>query len=188
MNNKVPAGRGAITIVILCGVVIGSIIGIITIIEFGSDAVAPVLIILIAPPAVFIMGDHLRFRGGGRKEREERFISTINRAIEVTPEELFALRKNSEGSQKLNFLGVYIIINQTKNKCYVGQSAKILNGVHSHFTGRGNSLIYADFRNGDKFIIKLIDYENSEYLSIEYLKRKCIDRFRAYPKGYNMKR
>ena len=62
------------------------------------------------------------------------------------------------------FPGVYILYNQSKNMHYVGQSLKVFDRVNPHFTGKGNGNVYADYKCGDSFEIKMIGIEGSGYL------------------------
>lgn len=112
--------------------------------------------------------------------------------LEVSPEEFADMRKKwledrraSPELQELNFMGVYILYNKTKNKYYVGQGRKILNRVNSHFTGKGNGDVYADFKYGDEFTIKMISLENSGCASLNELERLMISEFDACASGYN---
>lgn len=128
-----------------------------------------------------------------RKEREEK--QKINRKVknlsktkvELTPQEFMQLRAQTFGERhkKLNFEGVYIIFNATKNKYYVGQGKKVLDRVNMHFTGKGNGDIYADYKYGDEFTIKIIGLKRSGYRSLNALERDTIATYDAYAKGYN---
>jgi len=91
-------------------------------------------------------------------------------------------------SKNYNFAGVYIILNKTKNMYYVGQSQKILDRVNDHLSGKGNGDVYADFKHGDLFGIKMFALETSGYSSLNELKRHTIMTFDAYAKGYNKTR
>lgn len=118
--------------------------------------------------------------------------SLANNEAEITPEEFFELRNKSfggQGSPKYalyhNFAGVYIIYNKTKNKYYVGQAKKILDRVNNHFTGKGNGDVYADYKYGDQFSIKMISLERSGYETLNELERHCISTYNAAEYGYN---
>ena len=71
---------------------------------------------------------------------------------------------------------------------YVGQSVKLIGRVNNHFTGHGNGDVYADWKNGDKFTIKMIKLEGSGYSSLNALEKDMIRAFNAYTKGYNKTR
>lgn len=116
-------------------------------------------------------------------------------ALEVSPEEFFKIRNASNGgrgrkhiSTKYDFAGVYIIYNKTKNMYYVGQGQKVFQRVNSHFTGHGNGDVYADYKYGDNFVIKMIELEKSGFNTLNELERNTIKTYNAYAKGYNKTR
>lgn len=116
-------------------------------------------------------------------------------ALEVTPEEFFRIRNASNGgrgkkliSTQHDFAGVYILYNNTKNMYYVGQGKKVFQRVNNHFTGHGNGDVYADYKYGDKFTIKMIALENSGFTTLNELERNTIATYDAYAKGYNKTR
>ncbi len=118
-----------------------------------------------------------------------------NSALEVTPKEFFKIRNASNGgrgkkhiSTRRDFAGVYILYNHTKNMYYVGQGKKVFQRVNSHFTGHGNGDVYADYKYGDKFTIKMIALENSGFTTLNKLERNTIATYNAYSKGYNKTR
>jgi len=129
------------------------------------------------------------------KQIRETIEGLANNTLEITPEEFIKLRKESFGGRgkpsyalKLNFAGVYILYNKTKNLYYVGQGKQILNRVNAHFTGKGNGDVYADYKYGDKFTIKMISLENSGYSSLNKLEKDTIMTYNAFAKGYNKTR
>lgn len=118
-----------------------------------------------------------------------------NNTLEMTPEEFFEVRGQSFGGKgnpsyalKHNFAGVYILYNSTKNMYYVGQGKEILNRVNSHFTGKGNGDVYADYKYGDKFTIKMIALEKSGFKTLNDLERNTIMTYDAFASGYNKTR
>lgn len=118
-----------------------------------------------------------------------------NKGLEVSPEEFFKLRNASMGgrgrkhvSANYEFSGIYILFNHTKNKYYVGQSIKVFQRVNNHFTGHGNGDVYADYKYGDKFSIKMIKLAGSGFRSLNELERKMIGHYNAFSKGYNKTR
>lgn len=104
-------------------------------------------------------------------------------AIKVTPKEFFSLRKNSE-----TFPGVYLIYNHTKKMYYVRQSRSVYSRVNNHFTGHGNGDVYADYKYGDDFSIRLIALKGSGFKTLNELERNAIAVYKAYDKGYNKTR
>lgn len=97
-----------------------------------------------------------------------------------TPEEFFQMRLTSK-----TFKGVYVLYNQSKSMFYVGQAKNVLSRVNAHFSGRGNGDVYADYKYGDLFIIRLMPLEGSGYENLNDLEREMISYFHAYGKGYN---
>ena len=115
-----------------------------------------------------------------------------NNTLEMTPDEFFTLRSTSFGGKgspsfalTMNFAGVYILFNATKNMYYVGQGKEVLNRVNSHFTGKGNGDVYADYKYGDKFTIKMIALKNSGFSTLNDLERNTILTYDAFASGYN---
>lgn len=118
-----------------------------------------------------------------------------NNSLEVTPQEFFDIRTANNGgrgrkyiSTKYDFAGVYILYNYTKDMYYVGQSVKLFQRVNSHFTGHGNGDVYADYKYGDWFTIKLIALKKSGFRTLNELERNAISTYGAYSKGYNKTR
>lgn len=104
-------------------------------------------------------------------------------AIEITPNEFFSLRKNSQ-----TFPGVYLLYNHTKKMYYIGQSKSVYSRVNNHFTGHGNGDVYADYKYGDDFSIRLIALKGSGFKTLNELERNAIAVYKAYDKGYNKTR
>ena len=135
-----------------------------------------------------------------RKEREykeylrQKILNLVNNNTEVTPEEFFELRNAKVGKSKniegklYNFPGVYVIHNQTKNMYYVGQGKKVLDRVNSHFTGKGNGDVYADYKYHDRFEISIIPFRNSGFSSLNELEKLAIKTYNSYTNGYNKTR
>ena len=130
-----------------------------------------------------------------QQEIRDKVDGLANNTLEMSPEEFFEMRNKSFGgrgrpsyAKNFNFSGVYILLNKTKNMYYVGQSTKILDRVNNHFTGKGNGDVYADYKYGDAFTIKMIGLENSGFDSLNDLERATISRYDAFSKGYNKTR
>lgn len=127
-----------------------------------------------------------------KKKIKEKIDELANNTSEVTPEEFFNIRNARIGkkhiSSNMGFSGVYILYNCTKNMYYVGQGKNVLNRVNSHFTGHGNGDVYADYKYGDKFKIKMIKLDGSGFSTLNELERCTIMTYNAYSKGYNRTR
>lgn len=98
-----------------------------------------------------------------RRYIKKRIRELADNSLEVTPYEFFKIRNtNSIGNRKkhistqFDFAGVYILYNHTKKMYYVGQGKRVFQRVNSHFTGHGNGDVYADYKYGDRFTIKMI--------------------------------
>lgn len=100
---------------------------------------------------------------GQQKQIREQIKGLANNTLEMTPAEFFKMRSKSFG----------------------GQARQVLSRVNNHFTGRGNGDVYADYKYGDQWTIKMIALEKSGFKSLNELERNAIDTFDAYRKGYN---
>ena len=87
-----------------------------------------------------------------------------------------------------NFPGIYILHNHTQNIYYVGQGQRVLDRVNMHFTGKGNGDVYADYKYGEKFTIKILAIKGSGFDTLNELERHAIDLYDAYENGYNKQR
>lgn len=130
-----------------------------------------------------------------KKELDEKIDNLAAGVEEMTPEEFFKFRNYSFGGRgrpsyvkTKNFAGVYILYNKTKNMYYVGQATKILDRVNNHFTGKGNGDVYADYKYGNSFTIKMIALDKSGFNSLNELERNTIARYNSFSKGYNKTR
>ena len=78
--------------------------------------------------------------------------------------------------------------NVTKDKYYIGQGREVLDRVNMHFTGHGNGDVYADYKYGDIFTIKIIALANSGFSTLNELEKEAITYYDAYRRGYNKTR
>ena len=118
-----------------------------------------------------------------------------NNSLKMSPKEFLAMRKETLGGRgspslalEYDFAGVYILYNKTKKMYYIGQAQSILNRVNAHFTGKGNGDVYADYKYGDTFTIKMIKLSKSGFKSLNALERHIIETYDAFAKGYNKTR
>lgn len=130
-----------------------------------------------------------------RKEIDTKIEKLAAGVEELTPQQFFYLRNFSFGgrgrpsyARTKNFAGVYILFNKTKNMYYVGQGKHVLDRVNCHFTGKGNGDVYADYKYGDEFTIRMIALQGSGYTSLNALERDTIYKYRAFSRGYNKTR
>ena len=82
--------------------------------------------------------------------------------------------------KQLDFEGVYIIHNCSKNIYLVGKSKKVLRKIDRQFRGFENVNVYSDFQNNDSFKIRIIDFENSNYKDIDRLVKELTDKYGTY--------
>lgn len=136
------------------------------------------------------------FRKWRKSNRDKRKIRSLAvNSVELTPEEFFELRNKDAFTDKVvpnacgkNFEGVYILYNKTQKKYYVGQGKNVIGRVNSHFTGKGNGDVYADYKYGDEFVIRIIALKHSGYRNLNALERSAINTYDAYASGYNKTR
>lgn len=160
----------------------------------SGDDYMEFLFIFIIVSFVFILRQQKRTREQQKKIREQIF-ELANNTLELTPEEFFKMRNASFGgrgkglySNNYNFAGVYILYNKSKDLYYVGQGGQILNRVNNHFTGKGNGDVYADYKYGDDWTIKMIALENSGFNTLNELESYTIKTYNSYERGYNKTR
>lgn len=83
--------------------------------------------------------------------------------------------KNKQNDIKLvktiDFVGVYVLHNQAKNTVFIGRSTHVIKKVERLFRGFENKSIYDDFKNNDKFIIRLFRLIDSDFDSVDDLEK-----------------
>lgn len=81
--------------------------------------------------------------------------------------------KNKQNDIKLvktiDFAGVYVLHNQTKNTLFIGKSTHVIKKVERQFRGFENRDIYEDFKNNNKYIIKFFRLVDSDFDSVDDL-------------------
>ncbi len=156
--------------------------------QMSQTALAAVIVLAAAGifAAVYAALGPLRIR------RRIRRLSS--RSMEITPAAFFRLRaeKRGEGGEllmkRMDFAGVYILYNQTRNMYYVGQGKQVFHRVNQHFTGHGNGDVYADYKYGDAFSIRMIPLRRSGFHTLNELERHTISQYDAFSRGYNKTR
>lgn len=88
------------------------------------------------------------------------------------------------------FVGVYVLYNENKKACYVGQAMRISDRISDHFNGRDNKTtgggsIYRDFMNGDEIKIYVFPLKDSGYDNLNVFEKKMIEKCFSYLYGYN---
>ena len=128
-----------------------------------------------------------------KRKIKKKILEMTEKVKEDTVKEFFKKRDGMIAERRKNgteydFVGIYILFNKTKNKCYVGQSRGVIERVNNHFNGRGNERVYRDYCRGNRFTIKTISLEKSGFRSLNKLERYAIYAFDAYRQGYNKTR
>lgn len=128
------------------------------------------------------------------KKFKNRMEDISNAGEELSPKQFFELRERRDRHglttlrRRYGREGVYIIHNKDKDMYYVGQGNNFTERVNSHFTGSGNGDVYADYKYGDEFTIRLLYLSRTEYDSLNDLERDMITHYNAFHKGYNKTR
>lgn len=126
-----------------------------------------------------------------RSLRPKTLKEIIRTSKEIGIEQFLNLRNKKKGkgkklaSDSADVSGVYIIHNRSKRKYYVGQAKHIVSRANSHFTGKGNGRVYADYIYGDRFSIRFVALKGSREKDLNSLERKYIKKYRARENGYN---
>lgn len=152
--------------------------------QYNRQILTIAMVLAVITASIVIVGYLLR------KHRHKRIIKKAEQFAEITPQQFFYNRhtKGRKLSSWYQYSGVYILKNNTKQKYYVGQAKNLSTRVNQHFTGHGNGDVYADYKMGDKFTIRMIALYGSGYKSLNQLERYAIDTYACYSKGYNKTR
>jgi GIY-YIG catalytic domain. len=149
----------------------------------------PIFIICIAFFVVMFGIDFFKELKKMQQRKTEIIGALLSGTREVTPEEFLFLRKTYRNEYyEFNFPGVYVILNRTKNICYIGQSIETADRASSHFLEEGTAEAYADYKNGDQFGIMIISLRKSGFRTLDDLYAECSYRYDVYKKGQNEKK
>lgn len=122
---------------------------------------------------------------------EEMIQALIKGTFMLTPGEFSTLWQNIKlGKTDIsgNVTGIYILHNITKDLHYIGQATKVLQRVNNHFTGRGNGDVYADYKYGDEWTIRVVRLIDSHFDNLDDLEKHAIGLYDAFNNGYNKTR
>lgn len=116
-------------------------------------------------------------------KQQEKLLGIRQSLLENDPQ-IFASAEEFMAQQKAltqqgEITGIFIVHNATKNLYYVGQSAKAIDRAAIQFLGRGNCDVYADYKYGDSFNVRIIPLSGSGYESLNELKRTAIQALEA---------
>lgn len=113
----------------------------------------------------------------------------------LTPEQFEELRQMALANKNSypDFSGVYVILNQTLNKTYVGQSIHVMKRLRDHFSGHGkgetgSALLHRDYYSGNGFLITVIPIHDAPTDNLNRLERILIAEFNSFETGYNKTR
>ena len=123
----------------------------------------------------------VKFRNARYEAIQNNMEDFLNNTETITPDEFFEIKQQQKG----DVVGVYIIHNETTDQYYVGQAKKLFFRINQHFTGHGNGDVYADYKYGDDFSIKIIKLSASGYDDIDLLEKDMIEKYNAFGIGYN---
>lgn len=95
-----------------------------------------------------------------------------------------------------DFLGVYVICNESKNKFFVRSFESVQNGrnkqgnslkdeVLYHFQGRGNKAIKRDYDDGNRFSIRLVRYKDRTIPTLKEFEHYNKEKYDSMKSGYN---
>lgn len=101
--------------------------------------------------------------------------------IAVSADEFMSHR--SALMQQGDVTGVFIVHNATKDLYYVGQNAKATDRAALQFLGRGNCDVYADYKYGDSFDVRIVPLSASGYESLSELKHAVMRALEASGEG-----
>ena len=150
---------------------------------------AKIVLVLAAAYLIYLLIRRIR-----RGDVKHRVRALARNAVEMSPEEFFHMRRETEdggrafASARYDYAGVYILYNKTQNMHYVGQAQSVLSRINQHLTGHGNGDVYADYKFGDKFTITSVRLKGSGFATLNELERHAISVYNAYSKGYNKTR
>ena len=99
----------------------------------------------------------------------------------ITIDNFLILKAEAES----DIAGVYVLWNRTRQKFYVGQAKRLFQRVGQHLTGHGNGDVYADYRFGDEFMVRLIKLSDTSFESLDEQELYYIELYDAAATGYN---
>lgn len=105
--------------------------------------------------------------------------------VTYTIDEYLKLRKSKSDFQNKHSKGVYMLINETKRKYYVGQSEEMSERAFVHLTGRGNGDVYLDYKLGDEFSVRFYELNTNQFIDLNELEYHLIRIYQANETGYN---
>ena len=124
-----------------------------------------------------------------QRELDAMLIAWVESQIEISPDDFFELREENFSKKRdgedMDVTGVYVLHNRTNGMYYVGQGTSVFTRVNAHFTGKGNGDVYADYKYGHDFAIRILPLNGSAYNTLNALEREMIQAYDACESGYN---
>ncbi len=96
-------------------------------------------------------------------------VSDFLKMVDIRAYDLNNKQNDIKLVKTIDFAGVYVLQNQTKNTIFIGKSTHVIKKVERQFKGFENKNIYDDFKNGNKYIIRLFRLVDSDFDSIDDL-------------------
>ena len=98
-------------------------------------------------------------------------VSEFFKMVDIRTYDLNNKQNDIKLVKTIDFSGVYVLQNQTKNKFFIGKSTHVIRKVERQFRGFENKNIYDDFKNGNKYLIRLFRLVDSEFDSVDELEK-----------------
>lgn len=122
-----------------------------------------------------------------KEDRQKKRLAAFAEKTRTIPAEDFLReRANEPGDEEhmVHVSGVYVLMNETRGLYLTGQSVSIGNEVEKELTGGGNQALYEDFKAGDQFNVRLLDYDEVSFARLEELERFAIETFVGNARSY----
>lgn len=102
-------------------------------------------------------------------------VSDFLKLVDIRAYDLNNKQNDIKLVKTIDFAGVYVLHNQSKNTIFIGKSTHVIKKVERQFKGFENKNIYDDFKNGNKYIIRLFRLVDSDFDSIDDLENHIKD-------------
>ena len=135
--------------------------------------------------AVGLLGIYLAKRRQSRLETFKNCLCNSSAFVAVESDELLKNRKDLTAIGDIT--GLYILHNLSKDRYYVGQSATAISRAAAQLLGRGNKDVYADYKYGDSFDVRIVPLEGSGYSNLKDFKCAVVQALSATGELYGRK-
>ena len=121
-----------------------------------------------------------------RDNDEMKIFKALDKNEEYTTIELDQIYETEmEEGERVREPGVYIFHNKTKGKYYVGSSLDVMQSAKDVIDGKGNKLVYKDYRRRNVFTVRMIPIIGSGYSKPAEIEKEAIRFLKADEEGYN---